>query len=306
MNIIEVKDVVKDYSGHRALDHVSLNVEEGTVYGLLGPNGAGKTSLIRILNQITRPDEGEILLNGKPLAPSDVMHMGYLPEERGLYKKMKVLSHIVYLGRLKGMSKNDAYRVAMEWLERMDLAEWANKKVEALSKGMAQKVQFIATVVHNPKLLIFDEPFSGFDPVNTEQLKKEILRLNENGSTILFSTHNMASVEEVCKEFTLINKSRAVLQGNVYDIRRKFKKNLFSVHVAEPVLAPDNELYSIVALSPRLQSGCEATVKLNQGVTTRDAISNLNDKYTLLGFEELLPSMNEIFIETVTDTNEQK
>lgn len=304
MNIIEVKDVVKDYSGHRALDHVSLNVEEGTVYGLLGPNGAGKTSLIRILNQITRPDEGEILLNGKPLAPSDVMHMGYLPEERGLYKKMKVLSHIVYLGRLKGMSKNDAYRAAMEWLERMDLAEWANKKVEALSKGMAQKVQFIATVVHNPKLLIFDEPFSGFDPVNTEQLKKEILRLNENGSTILFSTHNMASVEEVCKEFTLINKSRAVLQGNVYDIRRKFKKNLFSVHVAEPVLAPDNELYSIVALSPRLQSGCEATVKLNQGVTTRDAISNLNDKYTLLGFEELLPSMNEIFIETVTDTNE--
>lgn len=232
--------------------------------------------------------------------------MGYLPEERGLYKKMKVLSHIVYLGRLKGMSKNDAYRAAMEWLERMDLAEWANKKVEALSKGMAQKVQFIATVVHNPKLLIFDEPFSGFDPVNTEQLKKEILRLNENGSTILFSTHNMASVEEVCKEFTLINKSRAVLQGNVYDIRRKFKKNLFSVHVAEPVLAPDNELYSIVALSPRLQSGCEATVKLNQGVTTRDAISNLNDKYTLLGFEELLPSMNEIFIETVTDTNEQK
>ncbi len=281
-------------------------MEEGTVYGLLGPNGAGKTSLIRILNQITRPDEGEILLNGKPLAPSDVMHMGYLPEERGLYKKMKVLSHIVYLGRLKGMSKNDAYRAAMEWLERMDLAEWANKKVEALSKGMAQKVQFIATVVHNPKLLIFDEPFSGFDPVNTEQLKKEILRLNENGSTILFSTHNMASVEEVCKEFTLINKSRAVLQGNVYDIRRKFKKNLFSVHVAEPVLAPDNELYSIVALSPRLQSGCEATVKLNQGVTTRDAISNLNDKYTLLGFEELLPSMNEIFIETVTDTNEQK
>ncbi len=306
MNIIEVKDVVKDYSGHRALDHVSLNVEEGTVYGLLGPNGAGKTSLIRILNQITRPDEGEILLNGNPLAPSDVMHMGYLPEERGLYKKMKVLSHIEYLGRLKGMSKNDAYRAAMEWLERMDLAEWANKKVEALSKGMAQKVQFIATVVHNPKLLIFDEPFSGFDPVNTEQLKKEILRLNENGSTILFSTHNMASVEEVCKEFTLINKSRAVLQGNVYDIRRKFKKNLFSVHVAEPVLAPDNELYSIVALSPRLQSGCEATVKLNQGVTTRDAISNLNDKYTLLGFEELLPSMNEIFIETVTDTNEQK
>ncbi len=305
MDFIEVNDVVKDYSGHRALDHVSLNVKEGTVYGLLGPNGAGKTSLIRILNRITRPDSGEIFLDGKPLSEKDVMNIGYLPEERGLYKKMKVLSHIVYLGRLKGMSKADAYREGMAWLERMGLEEWADKKIEALSKGMAQKVQFISTVVHSPRLLIFDEPFSGFDPVNTEQLKQEILRLNENGATILFSTHNMASVEEVCKEFTLINKSRAVLQGNVLDIRRKFKKNLFKVHIAEPVLAPDNSLYTIDSLSPHGLGGSEAVIHLINDTKLKEAINALNQKYTLLGFEEVLPSMNEIFIETVTESNGQ-
>lgn len=306
MDFIEVKDVVKDYSGHRALDHVSVNVSEGTVYGLLGPNGAGKTSLIRLLNQITRPDSGEIFLDGKPLAPADVMQIGYLPEERGLYKKMKVLSHIVYLGRLKGMSKNDAYRAGRQWLERMGLEEWADKKIEALSKGMAQKVQFIATVVHSPKLLIFDEPFSGFDPVNTEQLKQEILNLNKEGATILFSTHNMSSVEEVCKEFTLINKSRAVLQGNVLDIRRRFRKNLFKVHVAQPVIAPAAELYSIEKIGPHALGGSEAEIKLAPGVEMKDVISRLNSSYTLLGFEEVLPTMNEIFIETVTDSHGQK
>lgn len=305
MEFIEVNDVVKDYSGHRALDHVSLKVKEGTVYGLLGPNGAGKTSLIRLLNQITRPDSGEIFLDGKPLAAEDVMHIGYLPEERGLYKKMKVLSHIVYLGRLKGMSKADATREGRQWLERMGLAEWADKKIEALSKGMAQKVQFISTVVHNPRLLIFDEPFSGFDPVNTEQLKREILRLNENGSTILFSTHNMASVEEVCKEFTLINKSKAVLQGNVLDIRQQFKKNLFTIHIAEPVLAPDNTQYTIDSIKPHGLGGSEAVIRLAQGVKMKDVIGVLNQRYTLLGFEEMLPTMNEIFIETVTESDGQ-
>lgn len=305
MEFIEVNDVVKDYSGHRALDHVSLKVKEGTVYGLLGPNGAGKTSLIRLLNQITRPDSGEIFLDGKPLVAEDVMHIGYLPEERGLYKKMKVLSHIVYLGRLKGMSKADATREGRQWLERMGLAEWADKKIEALSKGMAQKVQFISTVVHNPRLLIFDEPFSGFDPVNTEQLKREILRLNENGSTILFSTHNMASVEEVCKEFTLINKSKAVLQGNVLDIRQQFKKNLFTIHIAEPVLAPDNTLYTIGSIKPHGLGGSEAVIRLAQGVKMKDVIGVLNQRYTLLGFEEMLPTMNEIFIETVTESDGQ-
>lgn len=304
MDIITVNDVVKDYSGHRALDHVNLNIEEGCVYGLLGPNGAGKTSLIRILNQITRPDSGEVLLNGKPMTQEDVMHIGYLPEERGLYKKMKVLDHIVFLGRIKGMSKNDAVKSANEWLDRMNLSEWSNKKIEALSKGMAQKVQFISTVVHNPKLLIFDEPFSGFDPVNTEQLKQEILRLNQNGATILFSTHNMASVEEVCHNFSLINHSQVVLQGNVNDIRRQFAKHLYRIHIAEPVLAPDDSLFAIESVSPHRLGGSNATIRLNPGVEIKDAINALNNNYTLMGFEEILPSMHEIFIETVTSSNE--
>ncbi|TFU94954.1 ABC transporter ATP-binding protein [Barnesiella sp. WM24] len=305
MEFIEVNDVVKDYSGHRALDHVSLKVKEGTVYGLLGPNGAGKTSLIRLLNQITRPDSGEIFLDGRPLASEDVMKIGYLPEERGLYKKMKVLSHIVYLGRLKGMTKSDAYREGRMWLERMGLEEWADKKIEALSKGMAQKVQFISTVVHRPRLLIFDEPFSGFDPVNTEQLKKEILRLNEEGATILFSTHNMASVEEVCEELSLINKSRVVLQGNVLDIRQQFKKNLFTLHIAEPVLAPDDSLFTIESITPHPLGGSEAIIRLSKGVTIKETIEKINRAYTLLGFEEVLPTMHEIFIETVTESNGQ-
>lgn len=305
MEFIEVNDVVKDYSGHRALDHVSLKVKEGTVYGLLGPNGAGKTSLIRLLNQITRPDSGEIFLDGRPLASEDVMKIGYLPEERGLYKKMKVLSHIVYLCRLKGMTKSDAYREGRMWLERMGLEEWADKKIEALSKGMAQKVQFISTVVHRPRLLIFDEPFSGFDPVNTEQLKKEILRLNEEGATILFSTHNMASVEEVCEELSLINKSRVVLQGNVLDIRQQFKKNLFTLHIAEPVLAPDDSLFTIESITPHPLGGSEAIIRLSKGVTIKETIEKINRAYTLLGFEEVLPTMHEIFIETVTESNGQ-
>lgn len=307
MDIITVKDVVKDYSGHRALDHVSVNIEEGSVYGLLGPNGAGKTSLIRILNQITQPDSGEVLLNGKPMTQNDVMHIGYLPEERGLYKKMKVVDHIVFLGRMKGMTKHDAKAAASEWLERMNLSEWADKKIEALSKGMAQKVQFIATVVHKPKLLIFDEPFSGFDPVNTEQLKKEILNINKDGATILFSTHNMESVEEVCDGFSLINHSQVVLNGKVNEIRRQFAKHLYRIHVDEPVLAPDASLFSIEDMSVHQLGGCSATIRLNPEVDMRRVISGINESYTLKGFEEILPSMHEIFIETVTgNKNEQK
>ena len=215
MNFIEVKNVVKQYSGHRALDDVSLSVPRGCVYGLLGPNGAGKTSLIRILNRITQPDSGEVLFCGKPQSDADVRNIGYLPEERGLYKKMKVAEQIIYLGRLKGMTRSDAITATDEWLRRFDLTEWRNKKIEALSKGMAQKVQFISTVIHRPELLIFDEPFSGFDPVNANQLKREILRLKDEGATILFSTHNMASVEEVCERISLINHSRVVLEGDV-------------------------------------------------------------------------------------------
>ncbi|WP_303020691.1 ABC transporter ATP-binding protein [Muribaculum intestinale] len=299
-NLIEVSGVVKRYDGHTALDGVDLSIPEGTIYGLLGPNGAGKTTLIRIINQIITPDSGTVLLNGKPLHPADVMRVGYLPEERGLYKKMKVIDHIVYLGRLKGMTSRDARIEAEKWLRRMNLVEWANKKIEALSKGMAQKVQFIGTVVHRPPLMIFDEPFSGFDPVNAEQLKQEILELNRNGATILFSTHNMSSVEEVCDSISLINHSRVVLQGNVADVRQRHKKHLFKVRVAEPVIAPNPEFFRIDSIEPDIMGGSQIILRLAPGVAMRTVIDFLNPTYTILGFEEIFPTMNEIFIETVT------
>ncbi len=299
-NLIEASGVVKRYDGHTALDGVDLSIPEGTIYGLLGPNGAGKTTLIRIINQIITPDSGTVLFNGKPLHPDDVMRVGYLPEERGLYKKMKVIDHIVYLGRLKGMTSRDARIEAEKWLRRMNLVEWANKKIEALSKGMAQKVQFIGTVVHRPPLMIFDEPFSGFDPVNAEQLKQEILELNHNGATILFSTHNMSSVEEVCDSISLINHSRVVLQGNVADVRQRHKKHLFKVRVAEPVIAPNPEFFRIDSIEPDIMGGSQIILRLAPGVAMRTVIDFLNPTYTILGFEEIFPTMNEIFIETVT------
>ena len=296
-NFIEVNDVVKQYDGHMALNHVSVNVPQGCIYGLLGPNGAGKTSLIRIINLITRPDSGTVTLNGHPITEDDVANIGYLPEERGLYKKMKVGEQIVYLARLKGMSKADAVREMLAWLERFDLMEWRDKKLEALSKGMQQKVQFIATVLHRPQLLIFDEPFSGFDPVNADQLKMEILRLNSEGATILFSTHNMESVEAVCERISLINHSQVVLEGRVDEIRQTHKKNIIAVDLPQgQTLEPCERLY--VQLPPAIDSR-ETMIRLVPGVTVREAIAWLNDHYTLGGFHEVLPSMHEIFVETV-------
>ncbi|MBP5561095.1 MAG: ATP-binding cassette domain-containing protein [Muribaculaceae bacterium] len=302
MDFITVKDVVKQYSGHRALDGVSMNVPEGCIYGLLGPNGAGKTSLIRILNMITRADAGEVLLNGEPLREAHVENIGYLPEERGLYKKMKVGDHIVYLARLKGMERTAAVKAMHEWLERFDLTEWRTRKVEELSKGMQQKVQFIATVLHRPRLLIFDEPFSGFDPVNAEQLKGEILRLRDEGATILFSTHNMGSVEDVCERITLINKSRVALEGAVKEVKRNHKKNKLSVMLDhDAVLAPAPEVFDIDVSTPG-----NAVIHLAKGVEMRDAIAFLNEHYPLTGVTELLPTMHEIFIETVTKNQEEE
>lgn len=300
MNFIEVRNVVKQYSGHRALDDVSLTVPQGCVYGLLGPNGAGKTSLIRILNRITAPDSGEVLFCGKPQSAADVCNIGYLPEERGLYKKMKVAEQIVYLGRLKGMTRSDAMTATDEWLRRFELTEWRNKKIEALSKGMAQKVQFISTVIHRPELLIFDEPFSGFDPVNANQLKREILRLKEEGATILFSTHNMASVEEVCERITLINHAKVVLEGDVIDVRRRYSKHLYDIELAGPApLAPVEGLYTVEACAANKMGGIHAEIRLCEGVATRDAIAHINSCHDLVGFSEKLPTMNEVFIETV-------
>lgn len=305
MNFIEVKNVVKQYAGHRALDDVSLSVPKGCVYGLLGPNGAGKTSLIRILNQITQPDSGEVLFNGKPADVSTMRNIGYLPEERGLYKKMKVAEQIIYLARLKGMSRNDAATETEMWLRRFDLTEWRNKKLEALSKGMAQKVQFISTVIHHPELLIFDEPFSGFDPVNAEQLKHEILRLKDEGATILFSTHNMASVEEVCERITLINHAKVVLEGNVTDIRRSHSKHLYDIHLCQDAPpAPVEGLFNVESCAPGKAGGIDAEIRLCEGVAKRDAIAFINSRYELAGFSEKLPTMNEVFIETVQQNKE--
>lgn len=317
MNFIEVRDVVKQYDGHLALNHVNLEVPDGSIYGLLGPNGAGKTSLIRIINRITQPDAGEILFRGHPLCGDDVRQIGYMPEERGLYKKMKVGDQIVYLGRLKGLTRHDAEARMKEWLERFNLMEWKDKKLETLSKGMAQKVQFIATVIHRPPLLIFDEPFSGFDPVNAEQLKREILRLKEEGAAILFSTHNMASVEEICEQISLINHAEVVLQGGVGEIRHRFKKHLFRIAVAEEAFGMASEQasagagetvgtaqagecpFAIVERRSRKEGGTEAEIRLNAATPVREAIAWLNDRYTLTAFQEILPSMQEVFLETV-------
>lgn len=302
MNFIEAKDVVKQYNGHLALNKVSIDVPEQSVFGLLGPNGAGKTSLIRILNMITQADSGEVLFNGHPIHESDIANIGYLPEERGLYKKMKVLDHIIYIARLKGMKKSDAVQTAYEWLKRFDLLNWQNKKIETLSKGMAQKVQFIATVIHRPKLLIFDEPFSGFDPVNAEQLKKEILRLHDLGATIIFSTHNMSSVEEICEQIALINRSKVVLSGKVADIRRNFSRKLYSVNVTDTMqIDPVECLFSIEHAEPSPMGGIMASIKIASGVPAHDVIAYLNEHHDISSFNEQFPSMNEIFIETVSN-----
>ncbi|MBP5214387.1 MAG: ATP-binding cassette domain-containing protein [Bacteroidales bacterium] len=279
---IEVKDVCKQYAGHVAVDHVSLSVPDGCIYGLLGPNGAGKTSLIRIINRITHADSGEVLMHGQPMTDDDVRRIGYMPEERGLYKKMKVGDQILYLARLRGMKARDAEAAMDEWLERFELTEWKNKKLEQLSKGMAQKVQFISTVIHRPPLLIFDEPFSGFDPVNADILKREILRLRDEGAAILFSTHNMSSVEEICEQITLINHAKVVLQGEVNQIRQQFKKNILEVTTAD---------------------GQSFNYSLQEGETMHDAIARLNEEYQLTGFREILPSMHEVFVESVKSSN---
>lgn len=231
MNFLEAKDVVKQYAGHLALDRVSIAVPEGKIFGLLGPNGAGKTTLIRIINRITAPDSGEILFNGHSSQPEDIYSIGYLPEERGLYKKMKVGEQAIYLAQLKGLSYNEAESRLKQWFEKFDITSWWDRKLEELSKGMQQKVQFIITVIHKPQLLIFDEPFSGFDPVNADLLKQEILELKQAGHTIIFSTHNMASVEEICDEIALINRSQVVLSGKVSDIKKRFKTNTFNIQL---------------------------------------------------------------------------
>ncbi|NDV47872.1 ATP-binding cassette domain-containing protein [Paludibacter sp. 221] len=297
--LLEVENVVKQYSGHLALDGVSLSVPNETIYGLLGPNGAGKTTLIRIINCITAPDSGEVRLNGKRIRPEDVRLIGYLPEERGLYKKMKVGEQALYLARLKGMSKQDALKALKYWFEKFEIQAWWNKKVEELSKGMAQKVQFITTILHNPELLIFDEPFSGFDPVNTALLKNEILELRDKGATIIFSTHNMSSVEELCENISLVNRSKIMLQGNVADIRASHTTHTFNIRSTSAI---DTNLFEVIEQKEDKKGTFESKIKKNPELKNNDLLKELMKQTEIIAFEEILPSMNDIFIETVRAT----
>ncbi|MCX4259207.1 MAG: ATP-binding cassette domain-containing protein [Muribaculaceae bacterium] len=309
MNILEISNVSKSYNGHKALSDISLNIPEGSVYGLLGPNGAGKTTLLRIINHITAPDSGTVTFNGHTLNADDVNDIGYLPEERGLYKKMKVGEQALFFARLKGLSKAEATRRLQEWFSRFGITDWWGKKVEELSKGMAQKVQFIVTVLHQPRLLIFDEPFSGFDPINANLLKEEILRLRDAGSTVIFSTHNMESVEKVCDHITLINRSHNILTGSVADIRNEAGKGRLSISFR----GPDNGL--VQALTPlaeqdsmhRFETSCpdvtRLRLKMQPGIKISQIIDTANRLVEIESFNRDLPSMDEIFIDAVNRNN---
>jgi ABC-2 type transport system ATP-binding protein len=307
-NLITAHDVVKDFSGHRALNKVSLKVPEGSVYGLLGPNGAGKTTLLRIINQITAPDSGSVHFEGKPIGPEHRSMIGYLPEERGLYKKMKVGEQALYLAQLRGLSKQEAMKRLKVWFKKFEIGAWWDKKVEELSKGMAQKVQFITTVLHEPRLLIFDEPFSGFDPINVNLLKQEILQMKEKGATIIFSTHNMASVEELCDHITLINESETVLEGEMSEIREKYKANTYSVQFTGDPDKLTRGLHSRFELLQMEQNGYGpmATIRITGGDGTGDLIRNLVEVTEIRSFQEILPSMNDIFIQVVNDASQKK
>lgn len=304
-NLLEVNHVVKNYSKHRALNDVSIQVANGSIFGLLGPNGAGKTSLIRIINQITAPDSGNVLFNGQPLQPHHISQIGYLPEERGLYKKMKVGEQALYLARLKGISTAQAKITLKYWFDKFEILPWWDKTIEELSKGMQQKVQFIVTVLHEPKLLILDEPFSGFDPINANLIKNEILELKQKGTTIIFSTHNMQSVEDLCDEIALINKSEVVLSGSVKNVKDSYKNNTYAITFKGNLIAFTNALWtSFELLSNTEKDGLyTANIKLLGNASVNDLLSTVIPHVQVVGLQEIIPSMNEIFIQCVTAKN---
>ncbi|MBC7438861.1 MAG: ABC transporter ATP-binding protein [Flavobacterium sp.] len=304
-NILEVKKIVKQYGDFTALNEVSISVPKGSIYGLLGPNGAGKTSLIRIINQITMPDKGEILLDGEILNPKHIQQIGYLPEERGLYKSMKVGEQCLYLAQLKGLSHSQAKKQLNYWFEKLEIQGWWNKKIEELSKGMAQKVQFVVCVLHKPKLLIFDEPFSGFDPVNANLIKDEILELQKQGATIIFSTHRMESVEELCDHIALIHKSNKLIEGKLSDVKRKFKTNSFEVGILT-----ENVEGLMFDLTQKFKVGQADFKSLNNELKLEVQLENANSNELLhiltqrgqvTHFVEKIPSVNDIFIKTVSE-----
>jgi ABC-2 type transport system ATP-binding protein len=302
MALFEAKNVSKQFSTQLALDKVSISVPERCIYGLLGPNGAGKTTLIRIINQITGPDSGELFLNGEKMTNDDVLQIGYLPEERGLYKKMKVGEQALYLAQLKGLSRAEAMKRLKYWFKKLEIVDWWGKKIEELSKGMAQKVQFITTILHEPKLIIFDEPFTGFDPVNANIIKNEILFLRERGATIIFSTHNMGSVEELCDNITLIDHGITLLEGKVDEIRQEWAGNEYDLIFEGNVTVGDNNNYTIV--SQEKEDGRSLIrIKANDNVTTNQILQTMIKSGNILSFNPALPSMNDIFIRVVEAKN---
>ena len=294
-DLLIVKDVVKQYGDYTALTNANISVPKGSIYGLLGPNGAGKTTLMRIINQITAPDSGEVIFDGEPLQKHHISEIGYMPEERGLYKKMKVGEQALYLAQLKGMSYNEALEKLKFWFEKLDILSWWNKKVEELSKGMAQKIQFIVTVIHEPKLLIFDEPFSGFDPINAAIIRKEILELAEKGTTIIFSTHRMESVEEICDHIALINKSKTILEGTIEDIKKQFTANTFEVVTSGGELQ-ENDIFTIVSWKDN-----NYHIKLKEGKSAKEILESILKDTEIISFKKETPTMEDIFIKAVNN-----
>lgn len=302
--LLEVKDVSKFYGAYKALNDVSISIEKGSIYGLLGPNGAGKTTLIRIINQITMPDSGSVFLDGEPLQPTHIRDIGYLPEERGLYKTMKVGEQALYLAQLKGLSKNEAKQRLKYWFDRLDIGDWWNKNIQELSKGMAQKIQFVVTVLHRPKLLIFDEPFSGFDPINANLIKDEILQLREEGATIIFSTHRMESVEEMCDHIALIHKSNKILDGKLIDIKRAHKSNMYEVGLItdkkDVVSAQLSEKYNLSkAAFKSIYDELQFRIQIPEQISPNQLIQELTSLGELTHFVEVIPSANDIFIQNI-------
>ncbi|PTX59530.1 ABC-2 type transport system ATP-binding protein [Kordia periserrulae] len=307
-SILQAKDVVKKYGDYTALNNVSIDVPKGSIFGLLGPNGAGKTSLIRIINQITAPDSGQVLLDGEPLQQFHIKDIGYMPEERGLYKSMKVGEQALYLAQLKGLSKKEARARLKYWFEKFEISDWWNKKIQELSKGMAQKIQFVVTVLHQPKLLIFDEPFSGFDPINANRIKDEILQLRDEGATVIFSTHRMESVEELCDHIALIHKSNKVLDGKLTDVKRQYKSNTYQVGIGAAdnlqLRSMLNEKFDVTdADFKSINDDLKVNIQLKNGDTANDLLSFLTSKGQVNHFVEVIPSVNDIFIQTVENNN---
>lgn len=298
MDLVKINNISKSYGDHQALQNIRFNIPENSIFGLLGPNGAGKTTLIRIITQIIMPDQGEILFNNRPMKSEHVRQIGYLPEERGLYKKMKVKDHLIYLARLKGMSRPEAISSIKHWLEKLDIMSWANKKVEDLSKGMQQKIQFIATVVHDPALIILDEPFSGFDPVNAHLIKDEILELKEKGATIIFSTHRMESVEELCDQITLIHHAKILLDGPKKEIKNRFRNNTFLVEYQGKIPIAD-QAFHVLQTRETDDSIIQSEIQIPEGHSVNDLVRYITDHTEIISIHEKIPSINDIFISTV-------